>query len=125
VHVADAPGELTLSLVSLRLFPLTPQWLLTLVSPMIHVPVGQHALTFFVGTLPYTFVCCQAGAVLGTLGSLGDVFSTRILLQLSALAAAIATPLVWRRWLRARNPHAHHHHHRHPSDPIRVNDLPR
>jgi uncharacterized membrane protein YdjX (TVP38/TMEM64 family) len=89
--------ELLLSLISLRLFPLTPHWLFNLSAPIIGIPAPLFFVSVLIGQMPYNFVCVQAGSVLKhTLSldkvSVGDVFTPSTVALLMGLAILTALP---------------------------------
>lgn len=84
-------------LLFLRLFPMTPNWLINIASPLVGVPIHLFFLSVFVGLMPYNFLCCQAGVVLGQLKSLSDLYSWKVLVQLAMLALAALVPVYIKR----------------------------
>lgn len=78
--------QLFLFLVSLRVFPMTPNWLLNVTAPYVDVPLPMFFLSVFFGLLPYNFLCVQAGEMLSDLQSMDDVFTPKTLLGLITLA---------------------------------------
>jgi uncharacterized membrane protein YdjX (TVP38/TMEM64 family) len=85
-------GRLTLLtyLISLRLFPGTPNWLLNMAMPHCGVPLSLFFLSVLLGLAPYTFVTVSAGSVLATVESITDVLDGWLLLKLSAAALILA-----------------------------------
>jgi uncharacterized membrane protein YdjX (TVP38/TMEM64 family) len=94
-------------LLSLRLIPLFPFWLINLAAALCGMPLPTFAAATLIGIMPTTFVLASIGAgvsgVLTTGGrpDLGAVFSWPVLGPLLALAALSLTPVIWRKW-RAR-----------------------
>ena len=64
---ARSQGSLPRLLLSLRLVPLLPQWLVNVASPHIGVPLPLFAATTALGLAPYCAVTCSAGATLAAL----------------------------------------------------------
>ncbi|CAI8055240.1 Transmembrane protein 41A-A, partial [Geodia barretti] len=60
-------AELLLVLLSLRLFPMSPNWLLNLSSPLFGVPLHLFFISVLFGLLPYNFLCVQSGLMLAEL----------------------------------------------------------
>lgn len=83
--------KLLFYLLSIRLMPLTPNWLLNLMSPIVGVPLPLFYITVFLGLIPYNYICIQAGAMLVDISSFDDVFTWKIILQLSVLALVVFT----------------------------------
>ncbi len=88
-------------LLSLRLLPLMPFFLVNLAMGLTRMPVGTYMVITLVGMVPATWVYVQAGTALATLSATGDVWSTDVLLALTLLAVMPlllrALLLVWRR----------------------------
>ncbi|XP_063863961.1 transmembrane protein 41A-like isoform X9 [Scylla paramamosain] len=84
--VHENEHQLFLFLVSLRVFPMTPNWLLNVIAPYVSVPLPMFFLSVLFGLLPYNFLCVQAGEVLSDMQSMDDVFTPRTLLGLITLA---------------------------------------
>ncbi|KAK3786591.1 hypothetical protein RRG08_021035 [Elysia crispata] len=61
-------------LLFLRLFPMSPNWLMNMIAPIVGVPIHLFFLSVFIGLMPYTFVCAQTGSVLSQVSSIDDIF---------------------------------------------------
>jgi uncharacterized membrane protein YdjX (TVP38/TMEM64 family) len=98
-------GRLTLLtyLISLRLFPGTPNWLLNMAMPHCGVPLSLFILSVLLGLAPYTFVTVSAGSVLATVESITDVLDGWLLLKLSVAALILAGVAPALRAAEARN----------------------
>ncbi len=98
-------GRLTLLtyLISLRLFPGTPNWLLNMAMPHCGVPLSLFFLSVLLGLAPYTFVTVSAGSVLATVESITDVLDGWLLLKLSVAALILAGVAPALRAAKARN----------------------
>ena len=98
-------------LLTLRLIPIVPFWLVNLVPAMLGVRLSTYALTTMIGILPGTIVYIAIGNGLGaTLDhggtpDLGIVFQPAILLPLLGLALLSLAPVIYKR-LRAGRPEA-------------------
>jgi pyruvate/2-oxoglutarate dehydrogenase complex dihydrolipoamide dehydrogenase (E3) component/uncharacterized membrane protein YdjX (TVP38/TMEM64 family) len=93
-------------LLSLRLLPVAPFFLVNLAMGLSRMPVGTYALITAIGMVPATLVYVQAGTALAALSATGDVWSGDLLLALTLLALM---PLLlrallpaWRRQRRLR-----------------------
>ena len=88
-------------LVTLRLVPLVPYFLINLGMGLTRMRVGTFALVSWLGMLPGTFLYVNAGAALAAVDEPGDIFSLKVL---GALALLGITPLlirkILRRWVR-------------------------
>ncbi|XP_054278168.1 transmembrane protein 41A-like [Macrosteles quadrilineatus] len=90
--VSRNSDRLVYYLLFLRLFPMSPNWLINLLSPIVGVPLHVFFFTVLIGLMPYNFLCVQAGGMLATLRSMDDVLSFTTLLQLAAMAAVALGP---------------------------------
>lgn len=94
-------------ILSLRLLPVFPFWLVNLASGFVDIPLRTYALATFLGIIPGTFIYAGVGAGLGAVFEgreqldLGVIFRPAILLPLVGLALLSLAPIVWRR-VRAR-----------------------
>ncbi|XP_022198987.2 transmembrane protein 41A [Nilaparvata lugens] len=86
------PNSLIYFLIFLRLFPMTPNWLINVLCPIIEVPLHLFFISVLFGLMPYNYLCVQAGGMLASLSSLDQVFSSRTLLQLAAMASVVLAP---------------------------------
>ncbi len=67
VAQAKRKGALFWYMLSLRLFPVTPNYIVNITSPWVGVPLGMFWLTMAVGLSPYNYATVAAGATLKTL----------------------------------------------------------
>jgi uncharacterized membrane protein YdjX (TVP38/TMEM64 family) len=95
-------------LLTLRLLPVFPFWLVNLAAGFVDVPLRTFAVTTFIGIIPGTFIYAGLGAGLGSVFergqalNLGLIFEPQILLPLIGLAVLALLPVVWNR-VRARS----------------------
>jgi uncharacterized membrane protein YdjX (TVP38/TMEM64 family) len=95
-------------LLTLRLLPVFPFWLVNLAAGFVDVPLRTFAVTTFMGIIPGTFIYAGLGAGLGSVFergqalNLGLIFEPQILLPLIGLAVLALLPVVWNR-VRARS----------------------
>lgn len=94
VDVARSRGSLFWYLLSLRVVPAFPQWLLNLASPHLAIPIPLFWATATLGLTPYNALVVSAGAQIAELRSFGDVLSVRTLLGLAGLAALALIPAI-------------------------------
>ncbi|XP_042227599.1 transmembrane protein 41A-like isoform X2 [Homarus americanus] len=83
--------QLFLFLVSLRVFPMTPNWFLNITAPYVDVPLPMFFLSVLFGLIPYNLLCVQAGEVLSDIHSMDDIFTPKRLLALITLASVMLT----------------------------------
>ncbi|KAI7860677.1 snare associated Golgi protein-domain-containing protein [Circinella umbellata] len=78
-----------------RLFPFTPYWFINMVSPFLGIPVSPFFWSTFLGSMPYNFICAQAGAVLGELSSTADIVSASLIIKLLGVSFISLVPVIW------------------------------
>jgi uncharacterized membrane protein YdjX (TVP38/TMEM64 family) len=91
-------------ILTLRLIPLAPFWLVNVAAALAHVPLRAYALATFIGIMPATFIYSGIGSGIGALVArgetpdLGVIFEPRVLLPLVALGLlSLGTTLYQRR----------------------------
>lgn len=89
--IHENENQLFLFLISLRVFPMTPNWLLNIIAPYVNVQLPIFFLSVFFGLIPYNFLCIQAGGMLAEIQSLEDIFTPRCILGLMTLAMVMLT----------------------------------
>eukprot|EP00474_Spongospora_subterranea_P000851 CRZ01309.1 hypothetical protein [Spongospora subterranea] len=94
-------SDLMIYLISLRLFPFTPNFLLNLVSPHIGIPFRYFFMSVLVGLLPYNLITTKAGNLLGSLTNMADALDMSNLVQLIVLALVALIPTVFRKRFQA------------------------
>lgn len=89
-------------LLTLRLIPLFPFFLVNLLSGLTRMKVGTYvgatALGIIPGSLAYTF----AGRQLGTINSLAELASPRLLLAFTVLGLLLLMPVVYKKFVRPK-----------------------
>ena len=97
-------GGLFWWLLFARLFPFSPYWFINLVSPLLDIPVNPFFWSTFFGSMPYNFICAQAGDVLGDLTSTSDIVDVSLVLKLLLVSFISLVPVIWgkaiQRWTR-------------------------
>ncbi|PAA57127.1 hypothetical protein BOX15_Mlig000762g5 [Macrostomum lignano] len=84
-------------LLSLRLFPMSPNWFLNMASPLLGVPLLHFFPSVFLGLMPYNFITVEAGCMLSSLTSVSDLFSTGTMLKLTVLSGLVAAFVLLKR----------------------------
>lgn len=87
-------------LLTLRLIPIFPFFLVNLVSGLTRIRTGSYVLATAVGIVPASLVYCNAGRQLGSLNALSDVASPRVLGAFALLGLLALAPIGYRRWTR-------------------------
>ncbi|KAI8975134.1 snare associated Golgi protein-domain-containing protein [Mycotypha africana] len=88
-------GGLFWWLLFARLFPFSPYWFINLISPLLDIPVSPFFWSTFLGSMPYNFVCAQAGDVLGDLTSTSDIVSVSLMMKLLIVSFISLVPVIW------------------------------
>jgi uncharacterized membrane protein YdjX (TVP38/TMEM64 family) len=107
--VIDGVGEDAFAyILTLRLLPLAPFWLVNVAAGLAHAPLRAYAAATFLGILPATFIYSGVGAGFGHVLSdggapdLGLIFKPQILGPLAALGALSLAAAVFRRTRRGK-----------------------
>src|SRR6185295_1785785 len=90
-------------LLTLRLIPLFPFFLVNLVSGLTRVGVGTYILATSIGIIPGTFVYAFAGRQLGTINSVREVVSPNVLLALPLFGFLALLPMIYKKVSAARH----------------------
>lgn len=85
-------------LITLRLVPIFPFFLVNLVPGLTRIKVGTYGLATAVGIIPGSFVYANAGRQLGTINSLGEIASPRVLGAFALLGLLALVPILYRRF---------------------------
>lgn len=95
----DGPS-LFMQLLLIRLFPLTPYWFINLASPLVGVPVIPFMTSMFLGCMPYNYICTQAGAILGEIHELRDIYQQPWILFQIVMVLVLSAGATWasKRW---------------------------
>ncbi|HSF19465.1 MAG TPA: TVP38/TMEM64 family protein [Vicinamibacteria bacterium] len=84
-------------LMTLRLIPLFPFFLVNLVSGLTRVGVGTYVAATGIGIVPGSFVYAYAGRQLGTINSLKEIASPNVLLAFTLLGILALVPIVYKK----------------------------
>ncbi|BFU88959.1 MAG: TVP38/TMEM64 family protein [Nitrospira sp.] len=87
-------------LLMLRLIPLFPFFLVNLLSGLTRVSVGTYVAATALGIIPGSLAYTFAGRQLGTINSLGELASPRLLLAFTLLGLLFLMPVVYRKFIR-------------------------
>ncbi|KAJ8019863.1 Transmembrane protein 41A [Holothuria leucospilota] len=79
-------------LLSIRIFPMTPNWFINMAAPILDVPLIQFFFSVLIGLMPYNFVCVQTGSILTEISSVKDVMTTSIMVKFGAVAVVMLLP---------------------------------
>jgi len=79
-------------LLSVRVFPMTPNWLVNMASPHVNIPLRSFFFSVLVGLMPYNFLTVQAGSMLSQVESLDKIISLQTGIGMVLLAGAVLGP---------------------------------
>jgi len=85
-------------LLTLRLIPLFPFFVVNLVSGLTRVNVGTYVVATAVGIIPGSFVYAYAGRQLGTINSLKEIASPNVIGAFVLLGLLALVPVVYKRF---------------------------
>jgi uncharacterized membrane protein YdjX (TVP38/TMEM64 family) len=88
-------------LMTLRLIPLFPFFLVNLVSGLTRVNVATYVTATAFGIVPGSFVYAYAGRQLGTLNSLKEIASPNVLLAFTLLGLLALLPIFYKRMIKS------------------------
>ncbi len=84
-------------LLTLRLIPLFPFFLVNLVSGLTRMTVGTFIAATAIGIIPASFVFANAGRQLGSINSLSEIASPRVLGAFALLGLLALLPIAYRK----------------------------
>jgi len=85
-------------LMTLRLIPLFPFFVVNLVSGLTRVNVGTYVVATALGIIPGSFVYSYAGRQLGTINSLKDIASPGVIGAFVLLGLLALVPSLYKKW---------------------------
>lgn len=85
-------------LLTLRLIPFFPFFLVNLLSGLTRVKVSTYVVATAIGIIPGSFVYAFAGRQLGTINALSELVSPRLLLAFSLLGLLMLVPVIYRKF---------------------------
>jgi uncharacterized membrane protein YdjX (TVP38/TMEM64 family) len=84
-------------LLTLRLIPIFPFFLINLLSGLTQVSIATYIAATAIGIIPGSFVYAYAGRELGTLNSLAEIATPRVLLAFTLLGLLALVPVIYRK----------------------------
>lgn len=85
-------------LLTLRLIPAFPFFLVNLVSGLTRIPLGTYVIGTSIGIIPGSFVYAFAGRQLGSINSLAEIASLPVLLAFTFLGLLALVPILHRKF---------------------------
>ncbi len=92
-------------LLTLRLIPIFPFFLVNVVPALTRIRVGTYVGATALGIIPGSFVYAYAGRQLGTIDSLGEIASPSVLLAFTLLGLLALIPTIYRKMTGKEEPH--------------------
>jgi uncharacterized membrane protein YdjX (TVP38/TMEM64 family) len=68
---------------------------MNMAAPMLEIPAMPFFLSTFLGSLPYNFVSCQAGEVIGQINSTADIFTLSMIAKMAIVSIISLIPVVF------------------------------
>jgi len=90
-------------LMTLRLIPAFPFFLVNLVSGLTRVNLGTYVVATSLGIIPASFVFAFAGKQLGSINSLGEIASPPVLMAFALLGLLALIPIAYRKFMDKKN----------------------
>lgn len=81
-------------ILTLRLIPLAPFWLVNVAAALAHAPLGAYAAATFIGIIPGTFIYSGIGAGIGDVLAGGKALELGVIFQPSVLLPLVALGLL-------------------------------
>jgi len=85
-------------LITLRLIPVFPFFVINLLAGLTRIRLETYVLATAVGIIPGTFVYANAGRQLGTINSVGEILSLRVLGAFGLLILLVLVPILYRKF---------------------------
>ena len=85
-------------LMTLRLIPLFPFFLVNMVSGLTRVSLGTYVAATAIGIVPGSFVFAYAGRQLGSINSLREIASPNVLLSFTLLGLLALVPVLYKKF---------------------------
>jgi uncharacterized membrane protein YdjX (TVP38/TMEM64 family) len=89
-------------LLTLRLIPLFPFFLVNLVAGLSRIRLNTYVVATAIGIVPGSFVFANAGRQLGTINSLSEIASSKVLFAFTLLGLVALLPILYQRFRAAR-----------------------
>jgi len=84
-------------LLTLRLIPVFPFFLINFLSGLTNVPIKTFVWTTALGIIPATVIFAYAGQQIGTINAVSEILSARVIIALTVLAALALFPAGYKR----------------------------
>ncbi len=84
-------------LMTLRLIPIFPFFIVNLLCGLTRVSLGTYVLATAIGIIPASFIYAYAGRQLGTINSLKEIASPNVLMAFTLLGLLALVPIVYKK----------------------------
>ncbi|KRX02047.1 hypothetical protein PPERSA_07692 [Pseudocohnilembus persalinus] len=91
-QVDEHRKELLFYMLSLRVFPGSPNWLMNISFPHINIPQSYFLISQFFGLMPWNFITVEAGNVISTFKNKDEIMKPQNQLMLAGLAFLCILP---------------------------------
>ncbi|EFC48466.1 predicted protein, partial [Naegleria gruberi] len=81
-------------LISLRLFPLTPNWFVNIAGPVLGISAAEQTYSVFIGMIPFNYITVHAGLILSELKSVNDIYQPKTIIFLICLSLLSLFPVI-------------------------------
>ncbi|HYM37153.1 MAG TPA: TVP38/TMEM64 family protein [Nitrospiraceae bacterium] len=85
-------------LMTLRLIPIFPFFIVNLLCGLTRVSLGTYVLATAIGIIPASFIYAYAGRQLGTINSLKEIASPNVLMAFTLLGLLALVPIVYQKY---------------------------
>lgn len=85
-------SDLIFYLISLRIFPGSPNWVMNLTFPHLGVGFVPFTISYFVGLIPWNIITCEAGSVIASFKSKDEIIQPGTHLKLFGLGVLFLLP---------------------------------
>ncbi|KAG2383555.1 hypothetical protein C9374_004226 [Naegleria lovaniensis] len=90
--------KMTWFLISLRLFPLTPNWFVNISGPVLGITATEQIYSVFIGMIPFNYITVHAGLLLSELTTVNDIYQPKTVFLLLFLSLLSLIPAIMRRF---------------------------
>jgi len=92
-------------LISLRLFPLTPNWFVNIAGPVLGITVPEQMYSIFIGIIPFNYITVNAGLIISELKSVNDIYQPKTIFFLVALSFISLIPVILNKFSKTTSAH--------------------
>jgi len=97
--IKENQNDLFWYIVSLRIFPMFPQWFINISSPYVVVHLKYFIPSIFFGLLPYNYVCVQTGVIFKDVQENSGSLPINMIIKFTLLALGIISMVILKNYL--------------------------